>query len=232
MASLTDPAGNPQPVTTPPQIEIDIANGVDRWVFIGTGRLLDETDITDATINNQQQTFYAIRDGTTTQPLPITAPLQPRQDFSALTDKVYGLPVEPDKGWYDDLPTNPGERIITAVQAALSIVAYAGTAPQDNPCLSGEPATVYAREFARGNSLLTDPNFPNSTVPVSGVPSPEGAVGVDLAIFSDSSGPQSASGLDVRVVITAGTTGGAIFRHLLPTQASGGHRMSWRLLGQ
>jgi type IV pilus assembly protein PilY1 len=77
MAYLTDPGGNPQPVTTPPQIEVDLANSTDRWVFIGTGRLLDETDITNTTIANQQQTLYAIRDGTTTTPLPITAVLQP-----------------------------------------------------------------------------------------------------------------------------------------------------------
>ena len=42
-ARLTDPGGAGQPVTTAPQIEIDITNGVDRYVFIGTGRLLDTT---------------------------------------------------------------------------------------------------------------------------------------------------------------------------------------------
>ena len=35
-----------QPVTTAPQIEIDFANGVDRYVFIGTGQLLDVSDLT------------------------------------------------------------------------------------------------------------------------------------------------------------------------------------------
>ena len=48
LANLTDPGGNPQAVTTPPQIEIDIANGIDRWVFVGTGRLLDDLDLTTA----------------------------------------------------------------------------------------------------------------------------------------------------------------------------------------
>ena len=65
IATFTDKLnGNAQAVTTPPQIEIDIANGVDRWVFIGTGRLLDDTDLTTPAIANQIQTMYAIRDGT------------------------------------------------------------------------------------------------------------------------------------------------------------------------
>ena len=34
---------DPQPITTAPQIEIDIKNGVDRYVFVGTGQLLDQS---------------------------------------------------------------------------------------------------------------------------------------------------------------------------------------------
>src|SRR5262249_46389322 len=58
-ATLVDPSGNPQPVTTAPQIEIDIANGVDRFVFVGTGRLLDTSDLSIPS-PAQQQTMYAI----------------------------------------------------------------------------------------------------------------------------------------------------------------------------
>src|SRR5207247_6270551 len=182
MAYFTDPGGNPQPVTTPPQIEVDLQNSVDRWVFIGTGRLLDETDITNTTIANQQQTFYAIRDGTTTTPNPITAALQPRADFDALSSvsngEILGLTQKPAKGWYDDLPA--GERMITPVRAAVSVVAYAGTAAQDNPCLTGLPATLYVRGFSFGESLLqTDPNV-NAN---GGIPEVQGAVGLDITIF-------------------------------------------------
>jgi type IV pilus assembly protein PilY1 len=226
MAVFTDPGGKPQPVTTAPQIEVDIANGVDRWVFIGTGRLLDENDITDTSIANQQQTFYAIRDGTTTTPNPITAALQPRADFAALTDKLNGLSAKPAKGWYDDLPA--GERIITGVQAALGVVAYVGTAPQDNPCLTGLPATLYVREFALGDSLLTDVGGN----PIVGIGEVQGAVGLDIAIFSDSTGPQSASSLDIRIAVTAGTTGDVFFQRIKLPAVLAAHRMSWRLLGQ
>jgi type IV pilus assembly protein PilY1 len=226
LAYFTDPInGNPQPVTTPPQIEIDIANGVDRWVFIGTGRLLDETDLTNATISNQIQTFYAIRDGTTTTPNPIGAVLQ-RSDFVLLADRVNGLAGKPQNGWYDDLPA--GERIVTPVQAALSVVAYVGTSPQDNPCLTGQPATLYVREYSLGETLLSDA----AGNPTAGIGEVQGAVGLDITIFTDSSGPSSASGVDIRVAVTAGTTGDVVFQHIKPPLPLSQHRMSWRLLGQ
>jgi type IV pilus assembly protein PilY1 len=226
MAYFTDPGGTAQPVTTPPQIEVDLTNSIDRWVFIGTGRLLDDSDLTDPSIADQQQTFYAIRDGTTTTPNPIVSVLQPRVDFVPLTDKINGLTAKPALGWYDDLPA--GQRIITPVQAAISVVAYAGTSPQDNPCLTGQPATLYVREFSLGETLLSDAGGN----PTAGINETQGAVGLDIAIFTDSSGPQSASGVDIRVAVTAGTTGDVVFQHIKPPSFISAHRMSWRLLGQ
>jgi hypothetical protein len=197
-------------------------------VFIGTGRLLDDTDVTDTKIANQQQTFYAIRDGTTTTPLPITAVLQPRTDLVALSSvtngEKLGLSTKPAKGWYDDLAA--GERIITPVQAAISVVAYAATSPQNNPCLTGLPARLYVREFSLGETLITDASG-NPYVDMV-----QGAVGLDIAIFVDSSSAGSAAGVDIRVAVTAGTTGDVIFQHITPPSFLSAHRMSWRLLGQ
>ena len=220
--------GNPQPVTTPPEIDVDVTNGVDRWVFIGTGRLLDQTDLTDASIANQQQTFYALRDGTTTTPKKVTAPLH-KSDLVALTaaDKISGLQAKPANGWYDDLPLSPNERIVTPVKAALDVVTYAGRQPQSDPCLTGEPATLYARSFGTGASLLE-----LGGNPVAGIAEAEGAVGLDVTIFTDSSGPQSASGIDIRIAVTSGNTGDVIFQQVNPPSELAAHRMSWRLLGQ
>jgi type IV pilus assembly protein PilY1 len=236
-AYFTDPTnGLPQPVTTAPQIEVDLSNSTDRWVFIGTGRLLDDTDLTDPNIAGQVQTFYAMRDGTTTTPNPITAPLT-RADLVSITDPANGDPInglktKPVHGWYQDLPA--GQRVITPVQAALSVVAYAGTSPQDNPCLTGEPATLYVREFSLGSSLLDTSDFPGGTGVNSdgGIAIASGAVGLDIAIFSDSSGANSASDIDIRVAVTAGTTGDVVFQHVKPPAFLAAHRMSWRLLGQ
>jgi len=230
LAVLTDSAGVVQPVTTPPQIEVDLKNSTDRWVFIGTGRLLDDTDLSNATIADQQQTFYAIRDGTTTKPDPID-PLNPltRADLVPLVtaaEKLSGLATKPVHGWFEDLPV--GQRIVTPVQAIVSVVAYAGTSPQEDPCLTGQPATLYVRAFDTGESLLED----LGGNPVADLPVATGAVGLDVAIFTDSSGGGSASGVDIRVGVTAGTTGDVIFQHIKPPAFLSAHRMSWRLLGQ
>jgi type IV pilus assembly protein PilY1 len=230
IANLTDPGGNPQAVTTPPQIEIDIANGVDRWVFVGTGRLLDDLDLTTASIANQVQTFYAIRDGTASTPqTPWPATLAPRTDMDAITvaNGITGLTNKPDKGWYDDLPV--GQRIVTPVQAALSLVAYVGTSPQTDPCLTGQPATVYAREYARGNSLLLD----DTGTPVESIFAAEGGVGIELVALDGGSGGGGSGGYpDLRIAITAGTTGKVTFYKPKDPDFAQKHRMSWRLLGQ
>ena len=229
IANLTDPNGKPQAVTTPPQIEIDIASGVDRWVFVGTGRLLDDLDLTTTSIADQVQTFYAIRDGNAALPLtPWPATLAPRTDMDAITvaNGVTGLTNKPDKGWYDDLPV--GQRIVVPVQAALSLVAYVGTSPQTDPCLTGQPATVYAREFSRGNSLLLD----DTGTAVESIFAAEGGVGVELVAFPDNSAGATGGYPDLRIAITAGTTGKVTFYKPKAPAFAQQHRMSWRLLGQ
>ena len=63
IAKLTDANGKAQPITTGVRIEIDQNNNVDRYLFVGTGKLLGQTDVGDATVSN---TLYVIRDGTRT----------------------------------------------------------------------------------------------------------------------------------------------------------------------
>lgn len=141
-------SGKAQPITTPPQIEVDIANGVDRWVFVGTGRLLEasDLDVTDA------QTFYALRDGNATTPKTIAgAVTRSSTGMVAVTSKD-PLASVPATGWYDDLPS--GQRIVTPPQAEASIVAYSATRPQTDVCATNPPATLYAREYSKGGSRL------------------------------------------------------------------------------
>ncbi len=224
MATLTSPSGAAQPVTTAPQIEIDIANGVDRWVFVGTGRLLHENDLADTAV----QSLYAFRDGTTLKPNPIGS-VKTRGNLVAVTDGD-GLESRPDVGWYDDLPTSPpGQRIIVAPQAALSVVAYLSTYPSTDPCVIGLPATLYAREYSRGNSLLLD----SGGATVESVDLPDGGVGLDILWLEKD--PSTASGsydpnLVIRVEGTDKAKAGIIVKIKNP-ELIGAHRMSWRLIG-
>ena len=112
-------------------------------------------------------------------------------------------------------------------QAAISVVAYVGTSPQTDPCLTGQIANIYARNFATGASLLE--NSGGTPVPVESVASAEGAVGLEIVGFDTAPG---ASQPDIRLAITLGTTGEVRFINVTPPPNLAGHRMSWRLLGQ
>ncbi len=223
LARLTSPSGTAQPVTTAPQIEVDIANGVDRWVFVGTGKLLHESDLA----TTETQTLYALRDGTTTTPDPITTALS-RSDLVAVTD-ADGLGTRPDKGWYDDLPTSPaGQRIIVAPQAAMSVVAYVATYPSTDPCATGLPASLYAKEFSRGNSLLTD----SSGNTVESIDFPEGFPGAPTLITYKPDDPTATDLPPCAGTICIKPPGGnGEYITLKKPDAVGGHRMSWRLIG-
>ena len=164
-AVLTDPVGKPQPITTAPQIEIDLANGVDRYVFIGTGRLLDVADFTTPTIP-QAQTMYAIRDDKLDTPIPDgdpALPIAPRSTLAAVP--AGGAPVAggAPNGWFHDLPDGsggpgaPNERIVIDVEGDVNTVTYIGTQTTNDVCTIALPANIYAREFATGTSLINDP---------------------------------------------------------------------------
>ena len=108
IAHLADSVGVAQPVTTPPQIEIDISNGVDRYVFIGTGQLLDDTDLP----STQVQSMYAIRDGTNLMPAVFGAPITRAGLSQVVATSINGLPTQPGAGWYQDLTDDVGSRIV------------------------------------------------------------------------------------------------------------------------
>jgi type IV pilus assembly protein PilY1 len=221
---LVDSANQPQPVTTPPQIEVDISNGVDRWVFVGTGKLYDDSDQVDL----QQQTFYAIRDGTADAPWPLPALPNSRSTagmelITNVAAQDFGLTGKPAKGWYDDLPI--GQRIVVPPVAALSIAAYIGTSAQTDPCLTGLQATVFGRDYATGKSDLTDAG---GNV-VESISIAEGGVGLEIVSLSTAAGGIP----DIRIVITPALKNRPpIFLKPKPPSLFSQHRMSWRLLGE
>ncbi|MEO8508001.1 MAG: PilC/PilY family type IV pilus protein, partial [Betaproteobacteria bacterium] len=219
-ATLSDGAAA-QPVTTAPQIEIDINNGVDRYVFIGTGRLLDNSDLTVPT-TPQTQTMYAIRDGTlgafSTTGLPVTrADLQPI-NADGVSAIVGGAP----NGWYHDLPNVVGdaERIVVDVVADVNIASYVGTKVQDDPCLISLPAKLYARDYTSARSLLLN----SGGTTVAYLDFPQGAVGVTLVGRIQADGTQSLGAL------VSGEVPGTTPVDIRNPVTGPGSRLSWRLL--
>ena len=185
IASLTDSNGNAQPITTRPLIEIP-ANSSTRYVLVGSGKLLGDSDIA----SSAQQTFYAIVDGTSTwgqfygtstQPLPTgaTFPIT-RSQLAANTSLLTGIGSSPSSamGWYFDLPT-VGQRIDVDPFANQGIVAFIANLPNGSACSPSGNGTLYAVNFANGQTVLlnTDLVTPATSIPISGL-------GTDVAIIS------------------------------------------------
>jgi type IV pilus assembly protein PilY1 len=152
IATLKDATNKPQPITTGVRIEIDQNNSVDRYLFVGTGKLLDQQDLVDTSVINS---FYVIRDGTWTTPEPAPAVPYSRANLTAISGaSVAGLSGTPiGRGWYQD-GTDGSLKINSDVYADVNVAVYGFSKPSDDPCLAALSSTLYARDLTTGNSLL------------------------------------------------------------------------------
>ena len=218
-AVLTDPGGTVQPVTTAPRIDVDVSNGVDRWVFVGTGRLLHVDDLDD----NQPQTMWAFRDGIYNQPSVIGAPLT-RADVDVVAGiNGLGAGVVAPKGWLHDLPL--GQRIVRTPIAAVGLVGYVATSQPIDPCETGLPVTINLRKFGNGESRLEA-----GGVTVDSIYEPTGAASIDM-IATYPPGCTSNCVPVIKIVVLSTQTQLLSFQGQLPA-IGGERRMSWRTLAQ
>ncbi len=217
--------GKAQPVTIPPRMEVDITNGTDRWVFVGTGKLLADSDLS----NTDQQSFYAMRDGTTKVPGPIpSTPLDANADLTPVSDAA-GLATAAPVGWKIDLPKS-GQRIVTPLQTALFAVAFSATSPNTDPLRLGSAGRrlrprLCAWRLARRTT--TGPAAPTTVRPTT--------ARWRRADFIVLSGGDDSSGVyvpNMSVVITLGSSGKTIVKGIHPPSFLYAHRMSWRVLNE
>jgi type IV pilus assembly protein PilY1 len=211
-----------QAVTTAPQIEIDINNGVDRYVFVGTGRLLDTSDFT-ASWASQKQTMYAIRDGTI-DAFSTSVPVNARTFTKPINaDGISAIAGGAPNGWHHDLPNIApnAERIVVDPTAAVNIAAYVGTRVQDDPCVIALPASLYGRDYTTGESLLQD----DSENIVSYIDFQDGLVGVDIRGMKQDDGSQLIG------IVASKEIPGAKPVKVVNKFKGIGNRISWRLLG-
>jgi type IV pilus assembly protein PilY1 len=161
-ATLNDGV-NPQPITTLPVIGL-ATNNTDRYVFIGTGKLLGASDRSVS----QTQTFYAFRDGGkyvpyTTGALPsgFTFPLN-KSHLSLVADLTAGVSTIGKLGWFINLgndsgPSSPAERVVIHPAAANGTVSFAtGTPTSGSVCSADIAGNFYAVKFDSGKTRLFD----------------------------------------------------------------------------
>jgi type IV pilus assembly protein PilY1 len=111
IATLTDAKSNPQSVTAPIRVAIDSSSSNKRYILIGTGRLLSDSDAG----STDTQTFYVLLDGdaknfftSTTLPSNFKFPLG-RVDLQQATNLDAGV-ENATMGWYLDLKL-PGDAV-------------------------------------------------------------------------------------------------------------------------
>ena len=190
-ALLKDGSGNAQPITSGPVVRAAPLTR-NRYVFVGTGRLLGQTDL----YNTNAQTFYALRDGTrsrawtsTTKPAAITFPID-RAEMVANTTLLTPIAVNASKpgGWFYDL-ANTGERVVVdPADTDLGKISWLGTIPDStNPCAPAGGARIYAANFETGQTQLFDPATLSNATPtrVTSYNPQTGIVGLRLVRVDD-----------------------------------------------
>lgn len=231
LATLADPAGGRQPVTTTP--ELGLVNGK-HVVYVGTGAYLGVSDVT----TTQRQTMYAIKDPLSGTTASVTTAIHanPRgnacsagtntncfvrltlSDTSGSRTVSNSVNYRPNmasmNGWFTDMPTT-GERIdVDPVLFSGTLVYVSNTPGASGACSTG------------GSSFINYVNYATG-LPVSG-----DIVGVQLSTEGLSSGPVMAMTSTGRIVATTKDSTGKVTHTVIPTSPSstGTRRVSWRRL--
>lgn len=164
MFTATDDGGKAQPISGSPTLAIDPAT-YKTWVFFGTGRFLNQLDLTnaDGTKNVDVQAWYGLLDSTTTI---AKADLQVRAIVAA--GSIAGRPVrsftatdvlDPSKkGWYVQLKTPPsgtaeGERMIGDSAVIGTTLLSASIIPNSDACEFGGRGFINAINAFTGSSV-------------------------------------------------------------------------------
>ncbi|WP_374492369.1 pilus assembly protein [Zoogloea sp.] len=228
---LRDSLGNPQPVTTEPRV--DPGTDLVRYVFVGTGRLLHTNDRN----NTQQQTFYALRDGTVSDPyssaanaanpLPsgITFPVQ-RNNMVQVDSLIEGVVRDSSKpmGWFYDLTGRRGtlaEQVVQHPQVNEGVVSWIGTLMNQDKCNPGGESAAYAVKYGSAKSTFAT-IVNNVRVPIAFVSSTSGLVGAKMVRYGSS----------IRLL---GSYGNASSPGFVGSQVGGfgdPRVLNWRIIGQ
>jgi type IV pilus assembly protein PilY1 len=149
-----------QPITSPPNASLDSRR--DLWVFVGTGRFLNEVDKADTTL----QYFYGLKDEC--YPGQCAAEVDQGNLFDATNVRVFaggtveGAPetqfnnlisyVRGLDGWYTSLSTG-GERVLSKPSVLGGITLFTSFRPNNDICGFGGSGKLYATYFETGTAF-------------------------------------------------------------------------------
>jgi Tfp pilus tip-associated adhesin PilY1 len=156
-----DPSGNPEPITVRPELA---ETGGKPMVFVGTGRLLGASDVSDL----QVQSIYGIVDPLTGSPAyanlrSVLRPLAMSEVGSGpsayRTIACTGTTAQcgTTAGWVVNLPDS-GERVNVKMELFLGTLIVASNVPQSTACSSGGYGWLNFLNYSTGLAVSTSPN--------------------------------------------------------------------------
>ncbi|MEZ2294431.1 PilC/PilY family type IV pilus protein [Variovorax sp. RCC_210] len=223
LATAKDKSGNPQPITTRPQLA-EVSGTT--MVLTATGRMLSTDDLTDTSA----QTVYAMQDPLTNVDPSVYSNLRTELRGLQLVQTGSGSTATrtvqcaatgdgactQTKGWYIDLP-DTGERVNVDMQSVLGTLVFASNVPSNTMCSGGGYSWLNYVDLITGLPVSSSENR------VTSVPFFGNSVVVGLGILGLPNGTfralgRDASGVPLSVGIPVGSP---------PPQ---GKRVSWREL--
>lgn len=156
LATLTDSSGNPQPITTKPELgEVTPY----RIILVGTGKYLGPNDPDDTSV----QSIYGLRDDASTTEINVRGDLLPRSlipnpgnVLERNTTAATAMDWLNYKGWYIDLPDS-GERVNVDPQLQLGTLIIASNVPSTDSCTAGGYAWLNFFDYKTGTQVSGNP---------------------------------------------------------------------------
>ncbi len=222
MAILKDGSGTTQPVTTVPDLaKISILGADRRFVYVGTGQYLGDSDVS----TTGTQTMYGLVDdlsnpGGTTPVIgdPVRGNLQQQTltvSGTTRTGSANTVDFATRKGWYVDMPST-GERINTDPAIALGALVFTSNIPNNDVCTPGGSSWLNIIDYKTGGILT------GSTVTWSSTYLGE-ALGSRVVLIKLPSG-------EVKAVVRKSDVTTVVIGVPLPAATLAGRRVSWREL--
>lgn len=222
MATVKDPSGNPQPLTTRPELA-EVGSPPEPYVYVATGRYLGTSDVTDA----QVQSIYAIKDTFSATPIAnLRTELRQRIMTTDGTDRYTCTaaqksdptcdPNNAPNGWFVDL-IDSGERVNVDMKLQLGTLVVASNVPANTACEPG--GYSYRNYFDYATGLSPAGQFQ----PVGGRLSSALAVGINIIRLPDG-----------RIVVIGMDSSGTpqTFEAPLKSGTPSGKRITWREIPQ
>lgn len=155
-----DSSGNPQPITTRPEV-VRNPDTNDLLVLFGTGKYLELTDTNPAHVG--QHTFYGVKDDATLSTSMLRSDLVEQEvlgtktlnagaadeiSYRLISDNAIDW-VGGDKGWYIDLPDS-GEMVISNPVARNDQIVFTTAVPAADLCTVGGAGWFMELKFSSG----------------------------------------------------------------------------------